>query len=127
MASATTYEYKIRASCPDGWTAYSATQSFTTPPARLDGNFVEETTAAITLSLYPNPVSKVLTVEYDTDAVNGVNIQILDITGRQVAKMQSDNEGDQVQFNVSNLQSGYYFIQIDNGTTQITEKFIVFK
>ena len=51
----------------------------------------------------------------------------LQVSYETLAKMQSDNEGDQVQFNVSNLQSGYYFIQIDNGTTQITEKFIVFK
>ena len=127
LAAGTTYEYKVRSRCPDGWTAYSPTQSFTTSGNRLDGNFVEETVEAITLSLYPNPVSKVLTVEYDTDAVNGVNIQILDITGRQVMRMHSENEGDQVQFNVANLQSGYYFIQIDNGKEQITEKFIVFK
>ena len=68
-----------------------------------------------------------MTVEYDTNTSNGVNIQILDITGRQVMKLHNENEGDEVQFNVANLQSGYYFIQIDNGKEQITEKFIVFK
>ncbi|MGB1207384.1 MAG: T9SS type A sorting domain-containing protein [Chitinophagales bacterium] len=127
LAAGTTYEYKLRTRCSDGWTAYSPIESFTTPATRLDGNFVEETTKAIDLNLYPNPVSKVLTVEYDTDATNSVNIQILDITGRQIMNMQSENDGDQVQFNVANLQSGYYFIQIDNGKEQITEKFIVFK
>mgnify|MGYP006253024745 CR=1 FL=1 len=127
LAASTTYEYRVRTRCADGWTAYSPIETFTTPAARLDSSFVVETAAAIELSLYPNPVSNILTVEYDTNTSNGVNIQILDITGRQVMKLHNENEGDEVQFNVANLQSGYYFIQIDNGKEQITEKFIVFK
>ena len=71
-------------------------------------------------SMYPNPASDVLNIT----SKNGISIesaQILDIHGRIVNQMNASSEN--VQINVSNLNSGVYFVKVQSelgvGTSKI--------
>lgn len=68
------------------------------------------------ISVYPNPVSDILTVK-SKEKVN--NIEIFDISGRKVNATLSDNKVD-----VRNLNSGNYIINIETKEGKTTQKFI---
>ena len=70
-----------------------------------------------TVSIYPNPATTVLNVE----AVGYNTIEIVNLLGQTV---YAANATSNMQINVSNLNSGVYFVRLNgaNGTT--TQKFI---
>jgi len=72
------------------------------------------------LSVYPNPSSEVVTIE--SNMTEG-SIQILDMTGKVVAK-QTVN-GASTAVNTSALTNGMYTVILTNGATVSTRKFIV--
>jgi len=76
----------------------------------------ENKTAAISVSVYPNPTSGVVTVNSDS-AVE--TITAYDITGKQVASSNSDS------VNLSGNASGLYFLQIQTEAGSATKKVIV--
>lgn len=71
------------------------------------------------ISLYPNPAQDLINITNAKDA----NIQIFDVLGKAVLSKVaiSNNEGIQV----SNLQSGVYFIKIAKEGKMTTKKFII--
>jgi hypothetical protein len=68
------------------------------------------------ISLYPNPAHNQLTISTEQFVIN--NLEILDITGKQVKQLTMSNE--QLTVDISNLQKGVYFIKTGN----IINKFI---
>ncbi|MCJ7932096.1 MAG: T9SS type A sorting domain-containing protein [Chryseobacterium sp.] len=72
--------------------------------------------ATVPVSVYPNPVSDVLTIKSDAK-VN--KVEIYDMSGR---KVNADLNNDKV--NVGNLNPGSYIITIETKEGKTTEKFI---
>ena len=70
-------------------------------------------------SIYPNPVSNVLTIS-NTKNVEIKSVTITDINGRVVKNQQ----GALTQINVSDLNSGAYFVTIEAAEGKTTKKFI---
>jgi hypothetical protein len=72
-------------------------------------------------AMHPNPVKDVLNIT----AKNGASIEsvhVVDINGRTVNKTTVDN--DKVQINVSNLNSGVYFVKVQSDLGVGTSKII---
>ena len=69
------------------------------------------------LSIYPNPVKDVLTIEGSY-----ISIEIVDIFSKVVL-----SSGSQKQINVSSLSNGVYFVNIKNQNTITVKKITVFK
>ena len=67
--------------------------------------------------LYPNPVKDVLNIQLSNND-NFQFVEILDIDGRIVVS------SDQYTINVSQLQSGIYFVKMKLGNNVFTQKFI---
>ncbi len=122
LTAGTTYEYQMRTRCPSGWTGYTATDVFTTSANREIGNTLPVETATISLELYPNPASDHLTIAYDTYSPEGVTLRIFNMQGKQVHIEALENEGDELDVNISHLSSGLYFVQIDNGSERVSKK-----
>ncbi|MBR3493235.1 MAG: T9SS type A sorting domain-containing protein, partial [Bacteroidales bacterium] len=74
------------------------------------------------LSLYPNPTHNVLNL--NADLQDRTEVMILDMNGRTV-KHYVVNGLNEMRLNVSDLQSGVYFIRVSNETTTALSKFIV--
>jgi hypothetical protein len=72
---------------------------------------------------YPNPTSSelLLDFEYNADWI-GKTVSIVSINGVVVSKVQISSKIQKL--NLSQLPAGMYFIQADNGTQKLREKFI---
>jgi hypothetical protein len=74
------------------------------------------------LSLYPNPTHNVLNL--NADLQGRTEVMVLDMNGRTV-KHYVVNGLNEMRLNVSDLQSGVYFIRVSNETTNAVSKFVV--
>lgn len=92
----------------------SATSSIT-----VDGCASIDETNVSGLAIYPNPTNGVINVQFEG---NTANVSIIDLTGKTVSnKTIQSNE----IIDLSNLNAGTYFVNVDvNGTTS-TERVIV--
>ena len=79
-------------------------------------------TAQQVLSLYPNPTKGMLNL--DANLEGRTEVKILDLNGRTV-KHFATNGLNEMCINVSDLQSGVYFIRVSNETTTAIGKFVV--
>lgn len=74
------------------------------------------------LSLYPIPTHNVLNL--NADLQGRTEVRVLDMNGRTV-KHYVVNGLNEMRLNVSDLQSGVYFIHVSNETTNAVGKFVV--
>ena len=79
-------------------------------------------TAQQVLSLYPNPTKGMLNLSANLEG--RTEVKILDMNGRTV-KHFATNGLNETCINVSDLQSGVYFIRVSNETTTAIGKFVV--
>ena len=76
------------------------------------------------LKLYPNPASDEMNIQFDlpTDE-NEFEIYLTDVSGRQLLNKHFENQNPgmhQLQYNLSNLSAGYYFLTLKSpGGSQI--------
>ena len=74
------------------------------------------------LNLYPIPTHNVLNL--NADLQGRTEVMVLDMNGRTV-KHYVVNGLNEMRLNVSDLQSGVYFIRVSNETTNAVSKFVV--
>jgi hypothetical protein len=109
LTANTTYQYRMQTVCnasgvpTSPWTAIS---TFTTP-LRMEDESMEN--ATIDFSIYPNPVSQLLTVTSDFSI--GDEIEIKDLLGRTLITQTSIEEISNT-IDVSNLSAAQYFVSI---------------
>lgn len=84
------------------------------------------TAAVNSLRIFPNPVQQKLTLTVKSDKNVYADITIADAYGRVVNRFaQHLNKGtQQLYMNVSQLTSGTYFVMMNTGSEQFTERFI---
>jgi PKD repeat protein len=78
------------------------------------------------LSIYPNPAINQISIDLRNTA-KFVNIRVLDISGKEVISRLRTNSGSIEQIDISNLNSGFYFMLINDGENQRIEKIVVNK
>lgn len=83
--------------------------------------------ATTSLKLFPNPATTQLTVDFVAPQETEVQLTIRDFTGRIVQQINTTGGQNQEKIDVSNLQSGYYYLQMTAGEERKTEKFVVVK
>ena len=79
--------------------------------------------SSTTLNLYPNPATDVTYFTYENKSSGMVNLQIIDVTGKQVAVLVNEEQSlgkQNVTINLAalHLSKGLYFLQLtsDSGT-----------
>ncbi|GAB4207286.1 MAG: hypothetical protein Fur0023_17970 [Bacteroidia bacterium] len=70
--------------------------------------------------IYPNPARETLNLRFN--AILNTEINIMDISGRVVKKTYLN--GNNLNINISDLQSGIYYINIKDNDNNISKKFI---
>ena len=77
-----------------------------------------------TVSIYPNPVSgKLLNLRTKTENLN--SIRVIDLSGRILKKLSPiSHEQNEIQLEISDLQSGIYLLEIQKVNETITRKFV---
>jgi len=102
--------------------------------ALVDGTVIQfpivtglnEINNAIVESMYPNPTQSVLNVVVNSnETVESINIT--DITGKIIRSESNQNLGNRIQMDVSNLNSGMYFLNVTTNTQRSAKRFSVIK
>jgi Secretion system C-terminal sorting domain len=78
------------------------------------------------MSIYPNPVSNDLNVDFTLDRAEEVTIQIVDLTGKLLSSEVMDAERglNQRSMNVQHLHSGVYFVTMISTNGNVTKRLV---
>ncbi len=86
---------------------------------------IENITSLISFSVYPNPVNDILNIELNTSERQSFDVQIIHANGQVMTNKNIDILGLQnVTFNLSDLPSGVYFIQLKTDDKQAMQRFV---
>ena len=96
--------------------SYGQVEDYTiniTSSARID-----ETSAALSYKLYPNPVKG--DVLYISNITSDSTYRVYNMMGQELGKGKIENDA----INVSSLATGTYMLEVSNGTSSATKRFI---
>ncbi len=76
-----------------------------------------------TISLFPNPVVNALSVDLGTSLDHPINVAVYDFIGQELIKLIVKPNTRAINIDTSELETGVYFIKIQNGSQELTRKF----
>ena len=76
-------------------------------------------------SMYPNPATQLVNVQFNTNVNSNIKVNIFNLQGKSVMKTNTVSNLNSIQFNVSNLSKGMYFVELVGSNFKIVEKLIV--
>jgi PKD repeat protein len=83
------------------------------------------------LTVFPNPTNETATVKFELENTEKVNISIFNIQGMEIEKVLTNEtltQGtNQVQLNVSGLESGLYFVKVEKANATSTVRLSIVK
>ena len=81
------------------------------------------------VTVYPNPATETININYYTAEAGNVSIQVLDVTGKIYFSQNANASSGNNTFGIGldGIESGVYFVQIKNSDKQLIDKFIVTK
>lgn len=85
-------------------------------------NFLND---GIDMIIYPNPVKSTSVISFSLEKQSMINLSIYDSYGKKIETLRegSINQGNhQITWNASRLQSGVYFIRLENSEITLTKK-----
>ncbi|MFM7769004.1 MAG: T9SS type A sorting domain-containing protein, partial [Bacteroidota bacterium] len=87
---------------------------------------VSENTTFAELSVYPNPTSETLNIEFGQEMTDWVNIEMFDMTGKLVKTSQHNvtTGSNFIQLNVSELETGIYFLNMHNSLSSVSVRVV---
>ena len=79
------------------------------------------------LSLYPNPGNDLVTLDFNVDGQDDVQVFVYDLNGRKVFETNNSNPGTQgrVMINTNALEGGMYHVVLRCGNTQLAKRLII--
>jgi hypothetical protein len=81
------------------------------------------------LKIFPNPITNnVINVSFETQKTQNIMLSVFDLKGMEVSKLVNANfqSGKHNEiYTIPNLESGIYFIRMQNGEQLFQEKFLV--
>lgn len=79
------------------------------------------------LNLYPNPAEEILNVNFNVDAAEKINVQVIDVAGRAIfnKNIQSSTGSITEQINTGTYEAGIYLLNLTVDGQSTTRKFIV--
>lgn len=125
----TTFNWRVRGHCGNGFTELSNWATFTMPRAIFDESPTEEDASGYKLGIYPNPASTKVNISYGAEAGGKSNVIITDVLGKTVRNL---NFGIQKGLNVhgidvSGLAQGIYFLKITRDGKSVSRKILIQK
>jgi hypothetical protein len=79
----------------------------------------------VDFSVYPNPASNTVTVQYSNASNTAATIAVYDLQGKQVLKQETSIENNQSRISIASLQSGLYLMKITTADASVTKKLMV--
>lgn len=112
-ANTTKVQYRVRVRCGGYWSAFSPAKVYSLPACRLDGSSINNK-----ISVYPNPFTDLLSVDFESDIEATAQIQITDLIGKTIYEENvpfvTGQNSHQIELN-PNLSNGIYMISLRVG------------
>jgi hypothetical protein len=118
----TDYSYEVRSVCTSGNSAWSATETFSTPASK------EATIGDVgisSVSLYPNPVHDFIFINYKMEPGQAPRLEVFDMLGRVAISQSLDSGEGTLRLETGSLASGHYLLKIRNGNEMLTKRFLI--
>jgi len=93
------------------------------PITLIDNTGIKEFLSENNVSLFPNPATNLLNIEFENYNNEIIGMEIFDITGKLIKNNQLTNSKSKIS--LDNMQKGVYFIKLVNGTTSKSHKLVV--
>lgn len=79
------------------------------------------------LSVYPNPATDNISLEYDLTGLSGTSFELVNVVGNVVYRRNLPGEAGSVDLNISKLNRGIYFYVLRSGKDSILTRKLVVK
>ena len=79
----------------------------------------------ITVTIFPNPASDHITIDFNTELLSATDIMLLDLFGRPILSQRVGTSQQTITINTSNLSAGQYILHISNSITTRTQPIII--
>jgi hypothetical protein len=98
-------------------------------PVTLGSVGIQENAADMNLDLFPNPSKGTFTLKFDNDKQQLIDLRITGMNGQLLYQEKSDYSSGRQQkvFNLEQLSSGVYYLQLVSEDSLITRKLIINK
>ncbi|MFT5847823.1 MAG: hypothetical protein ACJARX_000780 [Psychroserpens sp.] len=95
----------------------------------FETEFVEETLSVTivdfdSFAMFPNPVKDKVTIRTNANTFGTITINIIDLQGKLILE-QHISEGNTVELDITDLQSGLYFVKLNANNKRIVKKRII--
>ncbi len=75
--------------------------------------------------IYPNPANNVVNIKFNNALRGKLTISIYNIQGKRVFNTEAYSVNNKIQFNVSTLSNGMYFVKLKNEQKETVQKLII--
>ncbi|MFH2095781.1 MAG: T9SS type A sorting domain-containing protein [Bacteroidota bacterium] len=88
-------------------------------------NAIETVFAGITVSVYPNPFSDHINIDYSLDNTTDVSLDIIDMNGRTVRELvRMEQQSGEQHYEIIGLEAGVYYVVLKTGHSCWVKKII---
>jgi hypothetical protein len=118
-ASSTNVSYRLKRVTDKEFSVYSNEAQITTG--------ISNEVVKFTFTLYPNPASKFIILNFSNPVTGLVNISLNDLSGRIIQNLKFQKSGYDFQrsIDIANLKCGIYFIELSIGNSRFSRLFEV--
>jgi len=79
----------------------------------------------IDFSIFPNPTNHFVEIKFSKTTNNRVQLGIYNIQGKLILNEERELQNNTTKLDISNLKSGMYFLKVNDGVAEMTQKLIV--
>jgi hypothetical protein len=79
--------------------------------------------SSVKVTIFPNPVSNELTIDFGSASLEGVQVEIYSVNG-QLLESTTRNANGQFKLDVSSLDKGNYIVVLRQGNESLTSRFV---
>lgn len=118
LIPATSYQFRVKATCETAVSAYSAIQTFTTDPLKL-----ADTVSINNTSIFPNPSDGIFYIE--TSAIDQYHVKVFNMEGKFLYGDEFD--GNDHSLDLSGLPLGLYIVYIESSASATIHQITIIK
>ena len=108
------------------WSAYDEEKgTFTIRANELPTLGIEEDIFEYTFKMFPNPAKDIVNLKFNQLSNNNIEVSIYNVQGKLVKQVNPKLNRQEAQLNISNLQTGMYFLKVFDGINEVTKKLLV--
>ena len=87
--------------------------------------FINRPRPDLGITVFPNPVNDCIHIEFNANFDSNVTVLLYDATGKLIYEA-INNASNIRSIPATDLSTGVYFLQLTNGSTEVTERIMVF-